>query len=236
MKKKYKSGLIITSSIVVLTVILTYFVVGCGQRNPYYDMYGPHMGGPMGPHAFQGTGYNPGGHVINLTLAPQGHFNPNQTFNPMFLHNTSWSGPVNIIAQMHLAYDLGRSYLFNGSFGGHQYNHGYHPQASRPFDNCTIPMGQYRVFTEYPATMQGTSFGNYQLVAHGPGGVVLLMSPINPKVAGSFIGGYNLGSPYVFMDLIVERADQYGHGGMGGHYQAHNLRYCMRHRITFGAR
>lgn len=242
MKKKYKSGLLITSLVVVACVLISsYVVVGCGQKpiNRYGRGYGAPgafgLGGSYpGGQIYQATGYNPGGHLINVTLSPYGNYNYPQAFNPVFLKSISWSGPVDIRAELLLAYDLGNSYLFSGMYSGFQYQAGYHPGAVRPFDNCTIPAGRYSVSLEYPATMHGTSFGNYQLIAHGPGGVVLLMTPINPTIEASFIAGYNLGNPYVHMDLIVERADQYAHGIRGG-YQIHNLRYCSRHRVTFGS-
>ena len=246
MKKKYKSGLLITSLVVVACVLISsYVVVGCGQKpiNRYgYGGYGGGYGAGYGPlggaypggQVYQATGYHSGGHLMNLTLSPHGNYNYPQAFSPIFLKSISWSGPVDIRAELLLAYDLGNTYLFNGMYGGFQYQSGYHPGALRPFNNCVIPAGRYNVFVEYPATMHGTSFGNYQLVAQGPGGVVLLMTPINPSVEASFIAGYNLGNPYVYMDLIVERADQYAPGVSGG-YQIHNLRYCSRHRITFGS-
>ncbi len=253
MKKKYKSGLIITTLVVLACVFVSsYAVVGCGQRN----LRRPYLGGQI----YSATGYapliiRPGDHIINLTFYPYGDYYGNTPArgdyygstpargdyyrgipphnSPIISKGISSSGSTNIEGELFLADNLGNSHLFGGQFGGFQYNLGYHPGAMRPYDNCSIPAGQYTVFTEYPAVMSGTSFSGYQLIAQGQGGITLLLTPTEP----SFIAGFsnNTGrNPYVSMQVIVERANQYARGNVGG-YHFPGQRYCSRYVVTFGA-
>lgn len=191
------------------------------------------------------------GHEIHLTFLSlqygyHGGYQQNYSYG---YQNTNYSGygyhgggnrrngPVNITGFVTFGaginnYTGGYDYIYGNGYGsgyGHGYGSGYgygHGQGyGYGYDPCYIPAGQPLQLSldaqAGPAMRQGNDFGEYELLAYGRSGEIIALSPINPSVGASFIGGHNLNQVYAHMEVMVARIDTVE---------------CQPHFVTFGAR